>query len=802
MRGRCLIGLLIAAVLAASMVGEPSFADFGDLGEGLRDQPIDLSADLLEYDRERRLYTATGNVVIRQQGRTIRADWLAFSPETGRGVASGKVEIEEDGVILRASFVEFDVYGVEGMVRDGELESTRSNFHGFGREIRKTGENRYHFEDGRFTSCNCPEDEGPQPWVIVADEADVEVGGYGTVRDGSVRVLGIPLVWLPWMIFPVKTERQTGVLLPQLEIGSRNGFGLGLPLFWAAHEQINLTLTPAYTTRRGARGQADLEYVFGSESWGALTGAYGHDTKIDPHSLETPFSRDRWLVDGAQDWRGPGRLRFATQFAFVSDNDVPIDFDPLRDRRADRFLVSTASLGRPFGKAGRFGIAATARFAESLQNPTDIDRDPVLLQRLPGAEAVALPAPLPWLPQVVTTMEGDYAYFRRRSSGLGKRAGALRGPDGNFLDSGIDSLRDALEVLGPNQPLDQAGDPHRDDFTTNGGTEGDGLFQEGEVLIDEGNRLWLHPRLALPFQLGRFAEIYPEVGWNQTVYDTRLHGSDERGFLTARVEVRSRLQRRIGKLVHIIEPRLGWALAYTRDQSGNPLFVPETAVPQLRVRALDLDAVTGDDADRIPRANRLTFGVENRLYHDDGEIEARLTLLALQDFEAHSLSEIVLDGEARGRRGVWTRFHLVFDPDQARMEDGLARLGWDHSAGHRVSAGFRYLRKIPKTFEAFPYADRFDDYRQVDRIEQVDAGFELRLTRNWLFAYRGAYSFDDDLLLSNAARIEYGSSCGCWAAGIEFSSDRAGGLNARVLYRITGFGGDEEWAEGGLLDAL
>ncbi|MFP8877000.1 MAG: hypothetical protein VCB99_08825, partial [Myxococcota bacterium] len=68
--------------------------------------------------------------------------------------------------------------------------------------------------------------------------------------------------------------------------------------------------------------------------------------------------------------------------------------------------------------------------------------------------------------------------------------------------------------------------------------------------------------------------------------------------------------------------------------------------------------------------------------------------------------------------------------------------------------------------------------------------------------YRGAYSFDGDLLLSNAARVEYGSSCGCWAAGIEFSSDRAGGLNARVLYRITGFGSDDEWAAGGLLDAL
>jgi LPS-assembly protein len=60
--------------------------------------------------------------------------------------------------------------------------------------------------------------------MISASEIDVEVEGYGTARNTTVDVLGVPLLWLPWMVYPIKTERQTGFLFPDLSLGSRNGF--------------------------------------------------------------------------------------------------------------------------------------------------------------------------------------------------------------------------------------------------------------------------------------------------------------------------------------------------------------------------------------------------------------------------------------------------------------------------------------------------------------------------------------------------------------------------------------------------
>ena len=54
---------------------------------------------------------------------------------------------------------------------------------------------------------------------------NLEIEGYGTAKNTTFEVLGVPVVWLPWMIYPLKTERSTGFLLPELKTGSVRGAG-------------------------------------------------------------------------------------------------------------------------------------------------------------------------------------------------------------------------------------------------------------------------------------------------------------------------------------------------------------------------------------------------------------------------------------------------------------------------------------------------------------------------------------------------------------------------------------------------
>src|SRR5262249_45354021 len=158
----------------------------------------------------------------------------------------------------------------------------------------------------------------------------LRIGGYGTVRDATVDILDVPIFWLPWLIVPLRTERQTGFLFPELSFGSRSSFGIGIPFFWAARENVNVTLTPRYSYRRGYQHDPKIETVLGRESSADLFGAFAYDLDVDPHPDREPYTKERWALIGNQDLFLPGDARYSSHVQFVSDNDYPIDFQELR----------------------------------------------------------------------------------------------------------------------------------------------------------------------------------------------------------------------------------------------------------------------------------------------------------------------------------------------------------------------------------------------------------------------------------------------------------------------------------------
>ena len=218
----------VAIVLMVLVAG----AAQGDESTAGRRQPVEIRAERIVYDVRGEHFDAVGSAEVRRGASTIRADSIRFDEPSGRGVAEGNVVIEDGPDTLHAQRIELDVHSFEGVIFDGHLSSEATAFRAHGARIEKTGANTYRFEDGHFTPCACPDDERP-PWAIAASESKFEVEGYGTARNARFEVLGVPVVWLPWMIYPVKTKRQSGILLPQFALSGRSGVEIGLPVFLA-----------------------------------------------------------------------------------------------------------------------------------------------------------------------------------------------------------------------------------------------------------------------------------------------------------------------------------------------------------------------------------------------------------------------------------------------------------------------------------------------------------------------------------------------------------------------------------------
>lgn len=784
-----------------------------DLEVGDLRGPFQVVGDEVEYQADRDAYVVRGNVVITQEGRRLTADRVLFSNKTGIGVASGDVVLTEGGDTLTSDLVQFNASDMTGVVFRGRLDSKSSLFEMEGEEVQKTGEKTYRFTKGRFTSCRCPDPEDREPWHLTAEKADLEIEGYARARNAAFEVLGVPVLWAPYMIYPLKTDRQTGFLFPGVGVSERNGFEISLPFFWAARDDLNVTLTPEYLSQRGFKPNLEVEYVFGERGAGRAYGTFISDREVDRNDPETPFSAQRWGARFQHVMDLPARSWLAADGRVLSDNDVPFDFDDFDEYRADRYLHSRGFAGTRFGPSDAFGFESALLITDDLQNPDDQDRDNLLLQRLPALTWSAAPAAVPLLRGLVASADLEYVNFQRFGD-PNQAARALRVGD-FFYDVGADGIANAQERDGAGN-LNPALDVHNDGFSfaDPGRSEGNRRFDEGEPLADQGHRVVARPRLSYPFHLARVLEVVPEVGWYGTFYDTQRVGAEARNLFTGRLDARSRVRGELdlpwglGRTGHWIEPHASWVVLQGEDDDENPLLVPGTAVPQDRLRQLALDNFLLDPSDRLSDVNSLVFGVRQRFLRGQvGGLVGELDVSGEYRFEGQQFGPLVVQGDARLPRGLWLRGHASVDVEEAEFAEGLWSTGWNHPFGHAAGFRYRYLRDIPRLFEAFVANDeRFGDFTKgFVRVNQIGGFLRAQLTRQWAFTYAGNYSFENALSLTQQFGLEYLSKCRCWAVRLEAQEDRVRGLSWSINYRILGLGDDRERpferAGGGRFDA-
>ena len=792
--------MLLTAALTSAVLAAASGRAAEDLGLGSEridpSGPFRIEADELSYEPDRNLYEAIGNVrLVQQAGGTLTADWVTYNLETQIAVAAGNVVIQDAGDTLRAEFAAVDLSTMVALATDASLDSDAPAFIVEGQQIRKTGLNTHHIEDGTFTTCRCPKEPnhgGPghcRPWEIDAGESDIRIGGYAVMRDVQFKLKGFPFAYLPWLILPVKTERQSGFLFPGQSSSNRSGAAFELPFFWALRDNVNVLLRPGWISERGAKYGVETEYVFGERAEGAAGVAIIPSDDDVEDSQRTPFSDSRWRywLDHYQP------LSPATQFGIhlneISDNNYVVDFTDLPfETRHARFLESTLWLSS--GKQWVYGDLEAA-YLDDIQSPENLDRDDFLLHRLPDVHLSSLPRALGSLP-LLAGVDLRYTYFHQRADR--RTLDGFTPVGGLFFDTGPDGLFDPQEPSAGG--IFTGADNSGDNLTT----QGDGLFSAGELKADDGHRIDLYPRLSLPRRFGP-VEMLGEVGFRETLYNPSRATSERREIWTARVDVRTRLQRSgtlFGTAVqHVLEPSLKFARVSTPRQRGNPLFIPRDSIRPERLISHDIRVTTRDPSDRVRAERLLLFAVENRLYargdeeHGSTRQVARARLGGGYDFQSSKMDILFLEGSLDPGRVPSVSFLLGIDPTVVHVTEAAASTSWRHDRGHDFTVGYRFLRGIPDTFANFPVSDDvFQTFASdFDRVTQLNAGGRFVISPRWEV-------FGDGILALQESRTAFGffgllfqSRCRCWqlASTIRYNS-RPRETRVELTVHLTGLG--------------
>lgn len=254
---------------------------FGFTSEGLALEkepahgPIDIEADSISYDHEADAYEARGQVMITFTQGMLSADSVILQKEANVAIAEGNVRIRTENDALEGDKVVFDLSSNTGVVSSGKMFIARNHFYITGGTIEKKGASDYRIQDVSLTTC-----DGDAPdWRLTGRELDVTIDGYGTLKGGKFYACDVPLFYVPYLLFPAKTTRQTGFLFPRLGYSrDKLGWDGELPFFLAISQSADATLYQRYMSKRGFKEGMEFRYFLNEDSYGVLYGDYLRDT--------------------------------------------------------------------------------------------------------------------------------------------------------------------------------------------------------------------------------------------------------------------------------------------------------------------------------------------------------------------------------------------------------------------------------------------------------------------------------------------------------------------------------------------
>jgi LPS-assembly protein len=355
-----------------------------------------LRADRLEGTEGR--IEASGHVELRTHRETVLAEKLLYTIDDQTIRGDGDVVLRRGYDWITGPQLEYKRDTETGFFRAPRFFVSEANAHGDAKEIRFTGPDHYEASDASYTTCVAPHPD----WYLRGEELEVDnLRKVGTAHHVSVHFLDVPVMYAPWLQFPLSNERKSGFLTPTLGYTGVRGFEGTAPYYLNLAPNYDATITPRYMTKRGLQVGAQFRYLLGDETSKLGIASGEMNAEVLPHDRATGDNRYAlaWThTEQFAPWLG-GFFNLNK----VSDDKYFADF-------ADRIAVtSQKTLPREGGLVashGPWSFLARAQSFQTLQDPNAPVVPPY--NRLP--QVLASLADTDWL-GLTWSGSGEYARF-------------------------------------------------------------------------------------------------------------------------------------------------------------------------------------------------------------------------------------------------------------------------------------------------------------------------------------------------------------------------------------------------------
>ena len=277
-----------------------------------KDTPIDVSSDRARIGVNGET-TLSGNVHVQQGDRQIDAQDAQYDPRSTAIAVNGTMTYRDPSMIVTGTSGHYSA--AEGATFGAaEFQLLERGARGSADSLMLSPDGVVKLSHVRFTTCSPVE----TAWEIKASDITLDTRTrVGTGHSARIELGGVPIMYLPWISFPLSSDRKSGFLFPTLGHTTRSGIEVSAPYYWNIRPNADLTFEPTIYTRRGIDVSGEFRFLTRNQRG-----------ELDAHFLpdDDITHTDRSLVTLRDVVNLPADFRLTLDAANVSDPGYFEDF--------------------------------------------------------------------------------------------------------------------------------------------------------------------------------------------------------------------------------------------------------------------------------------------------------------------------------------------------------------------------------------------------------------------------------------------------------------------------------------------
>ncbi len=201
----------------------------------------------------------SGEVELVQDGRALAADDVIYDQPNDTMTAVGQTKIWDATLLWSGYRAMFNL-------RDDRHRLERGKYWLIDRQGRGTAElirtdnitNVSRLEHVDYTTCPA----GAETWKFSASKIKLDhAEERGSATNALLKVRGVPVLWLPYINFPLSDKRKSGFLTPTIGTSNERGFDTEVPYYIDIAPNMDATVAPRWISERGIMMKGEYRYM-------------------------------------------------------------------------------------------------------------------------------------------------------------------------------------------------------------------------------------------------------------------------------------------------------------------------------------------------------------------------------------------------------------------------------------------------------------------------------------------------------------------------------------------------------------